>query len=587
MNKIRSDVLNTLLSIPCCNQRALAKASGYSLGAVNQAVRWLTENGYLDKDLHPTQTAVQYAESNRPKRAVILAAGNGVRMAPINLDMPKAFLEVNEETLIERLLKQLHEVGIHEIYIVVGFMKEAFDYLIDEYGVKLIVNSDYAVKNNLHSVKLAQAYLENCYVLPCDLWCADNPFRPYEFYSWYMVSDALVADSKVRINRQMELMMSDGGNAMLGIAYLTAQDAADVRQTVIQQCQQHRYDGSFWESALYGKDRMRLLGRLVSENQVVEINTYEQLRSLDGHSKQLRHASLEWAANILDADCADIAEVTAMKKGVTNRSFRFSCKDKRYIMRIPDSRTQSIVDRAKEAAVYAAINDLHISDRVLYIDPATGYKLAEYLDGARPCNPMDDADVKLCMAHLKAFHAMHLQVPHEMNPFRQVQLYEDLWENAPSGYRDYQATKDKVFSLQDFIQAHAGEKCLTHVDPIPENFLIIDGADADHAVRLIDWEYAAMQDPHLDLAMFCISALYSREQVDHLIDIYFENACPRVTRIKIYCYISVCGLLWSNWCEYKRRLGVEFGEYSMRQYRFAKDYYALAKEEMNHLGDEV
>ena len=44
-------------------------------------------------------------------------------------------------------------------------------------------------------------------------------------------------------------------------------------------------------------------------------------------------------------------------------------------------------------------------------------------------------------------------------------------------------------------------------------------------------------------------------------------------RKKIYAYISVCGLLWSNWCEFKRNLGVEFGEYAIRQYRFAKDYY--------------
>jgi hypothetical protein len=42
----------------------------------------------------------------------------------------------------------------------------------------------------------------------------------------------------------------------------------------------------------------------------------------------------------------------------------------------------------------------------------------------------------------------------------------------------------------------------------------------------------------------------------------------------------MCGLLWSNWCEYKRKLGVEFGEYSLRQYRYAKDFYRAALELM-------
>ena len=88
-----------------------------------------------------------------------------------------------------------------------------------------------------------------------------------------------------------------------------------------------------------------------------------------------------------------------------------------------------------------------------------------------------------------------------------------------------------------------------------------------------------MQDPHVDIAMFCIYSLYNKDQTDHLIDLYFDGACPEEVRVKIKCYIAVCGLLWSNWCEYKRQLGVEFGEYSLRQYRYAKDYsrYVLPK----------
>jgi len=48
--------------------------------------------------------------------------------------------------------------------------------------------------------------------------------------------------------------------------------------------------------------------------------------------------------------------------------------------------------------------------------------------------------------------------------------------------------------------------------------------------------------------------------------------------------VAACGLLWSNWCEYKRNLGVEFGEYSIAQYRYAKDYYRMAARELAKLG---
>jgi hypothetical protein len=108
-------------------------------------------------------------------------------------------------------------------------------------------------------------------------------------------------------------------------------------------------------------------------------------------------------------------------------------------------------------------------------------------------------------------------------------------------------------------------------------------ANGELQVHLIDWEYAGMQDPHVDLAMFCIYALYDRTQVDRLIDLYFPEGCSTVTRIKIYCYIAACGLLWSNWCEYKRGHGVEFGAYSIAQYRYAKEYFRIAQNEIQKI----
>ena len=135
------------------------------------------------------------------------------------------------------------------------------------------------------------------------------------------------------------------------------------------------------------------------------------------------------------------------------------------------------------------------------------------------------------------------------------------------------------------IAAHAGEKVLTHIDAVPDNFLFVE-KDGKEEIRLIDWEYAGMQDPHVDVAMFCIYSLYNKRQVDRLIAAYFTEGCDDATRIKIYCYIAACGLLWSNWCEYKRNLGVEFGEYSLRQYRYAKDYYRIVQEELKKQGEE-
>ena len=575
MNRQEQDILNILAGGTFSGQRELAEESGYSLGVVNRCLRSLTETGYVRADGTLTQNGQALLAENRPQRAVILAAGFGMRMVPINTETPKGLLQVHGERLIDRLIRQLHQALIRDIRVVVGFLKEQYEYLIDEFGVELVVNPDYARKNNLHSVDRVRSALSDCYVVPCDLYCTENPFRTHEFYSWYMVSEAPAPDSTVRVNRKQALIpVSENGNRMIGICYLTADDGRKVSEKVHALCLDSRMDGAFWEEALYAEGKMLPAARVVPEGQVVEINTYEQLRELDGDSDQLQNDAIGTICRVFDASPRDITHITVLKKGMTNRSFLFTCRGKQYIMRIPGEGTDRLIDRRQEAAVYGAIRDLSLCDDVYYIDPATGYKITAFLENARVCDPENPNDVRRCMAFLRKFHERRLHVGHSFDIFGQIEFYEQLWKGNPSVYADYRRTKEQILSLRPYLEAHAGEKVLTHIDAVPDNFLLT-GDD----IRLIDWEYAGEQDPHVDIAMFAIYALYDRAQIDTLIDAYFPEGCPGETRLKIYCYVAACGLLWSNWCEYKRQLGVEFGEYSLRQYRYAKDFYRIFRAE--------
>ncbi|MBR1781502.1 MAG: NTP transferase domain-containing protein [Oscillospiraceae bacterium] len=580
MNIQECDILRTLSDEPFLSQRILAEVSGHSLGVVNRSVKNLTAAGYLDGEVHLTEQARALMDQRAPKNAVILAAGFGMRMVPINLSTPKALLEVNGERLIDRLIRQLHAVGVTDITVVVGFMKDQFEYLIDEYGVELVVNEAYATKNNIHSLALVLDRLSNTYIVPCDLWCDGNPFRRRELYSWYMVSDLVEQESGVRVNRKMELVRAAGaGNAMVGICYLLEPEAALVRQRLGALERGGRHDDAFWEEALYQKDRMILPARVVHGAEVFEINTYEQLRELDSDSNHLKSDAIGTIARVLGVSAAEVTDISVLKKGMTNRSFLFTVRGSKYIMRIPGEGTDQLIDRGQEAAVFAAIRGRGLCDDPVYLNPENGYKITAFLDGVRTCDAASEDDLKRCMAKLRDFHAMGIQVPHTFDLFGQITFYESLWEGTPSVYKDYVRTRENVFRLRDYIDGQEKDWCLTHIDAVCDNFLFYRRSGREE-LQLTDWEYAGMQDPHVDVAMFAIYSLYDRQQVDHLIDLYFEGSCPAAVRIKIYCYIAACGLLWSNWCEYKRKLGIEFGAYSLRQYRYAKDYFRLAMQAM-------
>lgn len=582
MTTIESDVLKCIWRNPSANQRFLSASSGYSLGLVNKVIMSLKVQGFLDNQAQLTAAAKNVIASNAPKRAVILAAGFGMRMVPVNLECPKALLKVRGEILIERMIRFLHEIDVREIYIVVGFMKESFEYLIDKYNVKLIVNNQYGSKNNLHSLALAANYLENAYVIPCDIWSNDNPFCYCELHSWYMISEKEVTNSLVRVNRKMNLAVVppfSGGNHMVGISYLTETDASELKNRLLSFDREIQHDSSFWEEALFDNRRTTFPAKLVCSEDFFEINTYEQLRSFDENSSHLNTEAIDVIADVFHVPAKQIVDITVLKKGMTNRSFLFSCEGKKYIMRIPGEGTSLLINRKNEADVYHAVSGKGVCDDVVYINPENGFKITSFLDGVRVCDSTNDEDLQRCMEKLRYFHELKISVDHEFDIFGQISHYESLRNGTASIFKDYAETKRNVFSLKTFVEEHANEKVLTHIDAIPDNFLFSKDESGKTVVSLIDWEYAGMQDPHVDLAMFCIYSFYDKEQTDHLLNIYFQGNCPDVVRVKVYAYMAICGFLWSNWCEYKSSLGVEFGEYHMLQYRYAKDFFKLVVKE--------
>jgi len=58
-------------------------------------------------------------------KAIILAAGDGERLAPITQTLPKALLPIGSETVLSRQIRQLAAIGVTEIILVIGYEGEA------------------------------------------------------------------------------------------------------------------------------------------------------------------------------------------------------------------------------------------------------------------------------------------------------------------------------------------------------------------------------------------------------------------------------------------------------------------------------
>ena len=585
MNVYEKEVLTTIKANKINNQRELSNKLGFSLGKINTTIKSLRTKRLIKEDsLDITSEAKKILDNNKVNNAIILAAGYGMRMVPINTELPKGLIQVRGETLVERLIKQLHEAGITKITLVAGFMKESYEFLMDKYDVDILVNPMYHERNNLHSLALASRLINGTYIIPCDMYFEENPFRKSELYSWYAVDETKDYDSYVEVTRKLSYSyIKHNGNHMLGLAYISTKDSKDMVEIIGFRDADPSFYKAFWEDAFIRDNEMIFNTRIINSSEVTEINTYEQLRDFDEKSLNLNSKEINIAANSLDVKPSDIKNIEILKKGMTNKSFSFEIEKKKYIMRIPGKGTNGLVNRKEEYSVYQTIKNLNLCDDLIYMNPDNGYKITEFIEGARNCDAYNPEDLRKCMSALRKFHSMQLKVEHSFDLKKKINYYEELWSGESSAYVDYETTKAKVFKMLDYVNKQDKEYCLCHIDSVPDNFMLYKDAQGKEQVRLIDWEYAGMQDPNLDIAMFAIYAMYDRVMVDKLIDYYYTEGCSDDIRHRIYAYIAIAGLLWSNWCEYKRMLGVEFGEYSLRQYRYAKDYYKILVNEVGEL----
>lgn len=83
MNKTNLDLLKLIKQQDIQNQRELAELSGYSLGLVNRELKRLRELELVDEQFKLTSKAKILFKKNKPKNAVILAAGFGDRKSVV------------------------------------------------------------------------------------------------------------------------------------------------------------------------------------------------------------------------------------------------------------------------------------------------------------------------------------------------------------------------------------------------------------------------------------------------------------------------------------------------------------------------
>ena len=581
-------VCRSIYENPEITQRELAGIMDISLGTANRLINECAEHGYIENNSEHgkyilTPEGLEYLEQFRVDGAVITAAGFGSRFVPLTFETPKGLLEVFGERMIERQIKQLHEAGITNITIMVGYLKEKFEYLIDKYQVKLLYNPEYSSKNTLATVYYARELLreKNMYLLVSDNWLRDNMFHTFECSSWYsaVYMEGNTSEWCLSSNKKGRITsVVIGGRdswTMYGPAFFSKSFSETFTALIEDYYKRPGTEQFYWEQVILDHiDKLDIYLNKQTKEQVYEFENLEELRLFD--PKYQNHSDNEamyLVSKVFNVSESKIKNIRCLKAGMTNKSFLFEVNKKHYICRIPGPGTDRLINRRQEHHVYELVEPLKITEHIIYFDGETGYKIAEYYEGARNADAKSWDDMEKCMALLRKLHGAGIRAGHSFDLRERINFYEGLCQNHQFLlFEDYKEVRDKMELLLNKIEGLKRPRCLSHIDSVADNFLFLP----DGSIRLIDWEYAGTHDPLIDVSMCGIYSYYNEEELNHLLQLYLERSPSDEESFVTYAYSALGGFLWCLWAIFKSIEGDEFGDYTIIMYHYAKFYFKKA-----------
>ena len=285
------DILEAMATAPTpLTQRCLADAAGCSLGTVNKTLKELTELGCINAGA-VTPAGRSALEPYRAKRAVFIAAGFGTRLVPITFNTPKPLVRVHGVRIIDRLIDACLAAGINEIYVVRGYLSELFDQLLYKYPmIKFLENPLFNEANNISSALVARYLLSNAYVFEADLLLS-NPaiIKPYHYCSNFLgIKKQRSDDWILRVKDEVVVEETVGGEGsdiyqMVGISYWDEEAGHKLSQDIQDVYQSPGGKERYWEQVpmVYRKDHYRVEIRECYDEDIVEIDTFNELKAID------------------------------------------------------------------------------------------------------------------------------------------------------------------------------------------------------------------------------------------------------------------------------------------------------------------
>lgn len=275
------------------DKAALTARASVSASDVQITLEQLQSLNYVDVNMqgsvHINEHGLKALAPYKVRKAIILAAGFGERLAPVTVNIPKPLVTINGMRIIDTLLDALIAKDITNIVVVCGYKKEAFNVLKEKYpNIQLVHNLEFLNANNISSLVQVVDRIDRCYICEADLFIHNQDvIQKYEYRTNYKGIRVSETDDWCFENDHgfVGTYKVGGTNCYLaaGISYWNSLDSEKLRKDLVQVYKSRGGKEHLWEKVPLSicKNNYRVEICECSREDISEIDSMADLIELD------------------------------------------------------------------------------------------------------------------------------------------------------------------------------------------------------------------------------------------------------------------------------------------------------------------
>lgn len=275
------------------NTKKISDHLKLSLSTTTKILNDLLNLDYIERSINNelliTDKGKKALKPYKVRKAIILAAGFGSRLAPVTLDTPKPLIKINGVRIIDTIIDALLAQGIDEIIVVRGYKKKMFDQLLEKYPmIKFIDNEEFNTTNSISSLIRAEQFIDQCYICDADLYI-ENPsiIKKYQYTTKYYGAKVVETDDwcfkKVNGLATNHKLGGTDCYQSFGISYWNQDDCEKLKKDLKKVYNSRGGKENFWEAVpfKYCKKNYRIEINNCHKEDLTEVDSFQELIALD------------------------------------------------------------------------------------------------------------------------------------------------------------------------------------------------------------------------------------------------------------------------------------------------------------------